>query len=189
MADDAGQKSPSKIAWFGTAKGILALIATVLAIVASTFSIMKAIDERRGEPKFSGFVADPRKASDFVDFLTKNDGKDVRLDIACVPFGAGVPDPASCSQGDEELLPTPRDDEILSLLELFTAQPCPNTEYRCPGTHWVTFRLSTTDDEQVNNGRFGAGAIVAKGKFKVLYRGGLGSTPEDVENIELRAVD
>ncbi len=190
MAENVEDGRSSRFAWFGTVRGALTLIGTILAIVVSSFTIWKYIEERRGGPSFSGAIAQSERAKDFVSFLKKHDRKEVDLNIECVPFGPTAPDSASCAQGPEDALPFSfrQENEQLALVELFTAESCPLPEEPCPGTYWLTFRMMPADDEQVDNGRFGAGAIVARGRFRVLYRGGLGSTPENVENIELRAV-
>ncbi len=187
--DDKATRT-GRFAWFGTVKGGVAFVGSVLGIVVAIFAIQKALAERRGTPSFNGAVVAPETSRELIDFLSDHDGETVNLDIECVPFGPTVRGTASCAHLDPRLAPfTGSGPGERTTLEVFAQTPCPEASDRCPGTHWLTFIVPPGADEQVNNGRFGAGALVAKGKFKVLVRGGLGTSPAEVSNIELQATD
>lgn len=176
-----------KIPWFASVKGVIALVASVLAIIGSVLGIQKALNDRRGDPSFKGPIAAATDARRFVSFLEKNDQKDVVLDIQCVPTTTN--DFCADESNPNDMQPVQvTKDEFVEVLEVFTGLPC-NAEspnFGCPGTIWVAFRTPLNSEAQVNNGSFGAGNLVVKGKFRVLVRGGLGTLPPNVQLIEAR---
>jgi hypothetical protein len=177
-----------RFAWFGTVKGGLALLATIVGITGGIIGIARSCQSDPGTPSFEGSVEPRESARDLVSFLTDHDGELVKLNVTC---SAKQPAGKSCngnvepsSAGGEA-----REGERVAIMELFTERACPATgaRARCAGTYWMVFRVPSSADAQVDNGGFGAGGLVAKGTFKALDRGPLGGVPLHVHVVELVA--
>jgi hypothetical protein len=191
MADAPTAPPKSRFAWFGTFKGAIALVAALLGIVATSITIVRAFSSGDEEtPSFESSVTTRDQARSFVSFLTDHDNEVVYLDARCGPVAQLERADAGCAfDVGPELVADPGEEDGVAVLEVFTQRTCPAPDERprCPGTYWVVFVVGEDDDQQVDNGPFGAGGLVAKGQFKSLLRGARGSTPRNVEVIELRA--
>lgn len=186
-AKDDGE---GKWGWLSTGKGIALLITAILGVPVAGYKLYDSYIEHQGTPTFSGRIEEQDTAQDFVDFLNDHDDEVVELDVECVPFD----EPAWCTQADSETYTEYGQfggdaGDAASLLEVFTETPCAASQDWCDGTYWVFPILLNGSDERVDNGEFGAGALVVKGEFKVAMYGGLGSKPAAVDNVTITAVE
>ena len=177
-----------RFAWFGTVKGGLALLATIVGITGGIIGIARSCQGDPGTPSFEGSVEPRDNARALAAFLTAHDADVVKLDVTCPSNQRAA---TSCN-GNVEPSNAPvatREGEQVGIMELFTERACPATDARarCSGTYWMVFRVPSSTDAQVDNGGFGAGGLVAKGTFKAFDRGNLGGAPRDVHVVELVA--
>jgi hypothetical protein len=193
VPDAEPQEPTSRFAWLGTVKGVLAIIASLIAITGGILGIVKWFNDRQGMPSFEGSVTTRDQARDLVSFLNDHDGEVVKLDVSCGPYREMSRPDSGCNGnlGPEDAPVIPRDGEQVAAMELFTKTTCPadDARARCDGTYWTVMRVGADDDEQVDNGSFGAGGLVVKGVFKALVRGAIGSAPPGVQVVELDATD
>jgi hypothetical protein len=177
-----------RFAWFGTVKGGLALLATIVGITGGIIGIARSCEGDPGTPSFAGSVEPRANARDLASFLTDHDGEVVKLNVTC----SGKQRAGKGCNGNVEPSNAPgdtREGEQVGIMELFTERACPASDARprCAGTYWMVLRVPSSTDAQVDNGGFGAGGLVAKGIFKALDRGNLGSVPPHVHVVELVA--
>ena len=155
---DATKGKAWKRAW-----AVVGGIALIVGLVTGALTLREKL---AGTPTFKATIDTTQKAADFVDFLQDNDGKRVQLDVTC--RGDSV-----CEIGD------PSDQRYTDTMILSPEGP---TMYQ------LDFIVDQSSAVQIDNGEYGAGTLVAKGPFSIVYRGQVGSVPEFVREIQLRGL-
>jgi hypothetical protein len=142
------------------------LIVGLGIIAALVVSVIQLRDRLSGTPDYVGSVAQRDGAQDFIEFLESHDGSVVKLDVSCDSSPGGT-----C--------------ESTETVDLWVA---PDGVENAETPYAIDTVTDATSDVQVDNGEFGAGGLVIKGRFSVLVKGELGSTLPGVQNIQLRGL-
>jgi hypothetical protein len=138
----------------------------ILAAAALALGVWQYVQAQTPSYGSQTDIDNTQNAGDLIDFLKSNESKKVHLDFYCLGTGGGGCDTASTTQES-----------------IFEGNPVIAVSANGQ-TYWI-HAASGSGNAEVDNGRFGAGAIVVKGDFNVSVRGPSGTSPPGIQNIVL----
>jgi hypothetical protein len=172
------------------AAGIVVGLATIASFVVAWLQLKSQLEQIEAQTRppviFDQRIDSPASVSAFVSFATENDYQVRRVNLECLlDEGQGscawVRQAVASESGETILYVSTKPGCRLGVLN---GNP---TSADCV-THWIHVRKGEPFDAQVDNGEYGAGNVVVRGYFAISLRNALGSAPQNVKHIFLRAV-
>ena len=171
--------------------GIVVGLATIASFVVAWLQLNSQLEQIEAQTRppviFDQRIDSPASVSAFISFATENDYQVRRVNLECLlDEGQG-----SCAWVRQAAVATESGETILYVSTKpgcrLSVQNVNPTGSDCV-THWIHVRKGDPFDAQVDNGEFGAGNVVVRGYFAISLRNALGSAPQNVRHIFLRAV-
>src|SRR3954451_1953095 len=120
MTGQVSSRNPWKIAW--------AIVGGLAVLVGLVTGVLTLRDKLTGPPTFESMIASTDQSADFANFLKRNDGKQVHLDVTCRASSTAC-HWANSNKGESS------SDE--TRLALYTLHPCSDMFECTSGAYWL----------------------------------------------------